>query len=288
MRKIILYIIFMTTICAEMHAQKNSTPVFLNHVYFVLDSNTYMHVFDSAFLQQIGDTVEKKVITSTESWSGKYLSGRNSYFELFQPKGFEGAVVGDLGFGFMTFKQGDIEQVKRKWKNNSKDSVKTDTSTYISKGKKHTWYYSIYLSAADSLLHLSAWVMENTPDILKETGFADEEIKKPISWQEYREKQSKTKFTKAFSSITSVELITNKYDYDYLKKSFLGFGLKENNNSFFNEYITIKYAIENISSTKLKKVEIELNNSFDEHTIVMSDHLTMHIKGKSASLIFNY
>ncbi len=113
MRKIILYIIFMTTICAEMQAQNNSTPVFLNHVYFVLDSNTYMHVFDSAFLQQIGDTAEKKVTTSTESWSGKYFSGRNSYFELFPPKGFEDAVVGDLGFGFMTFKQGYIEQVKK-------------------------------------------------------------------------------------------------------------------------------------------------------------------------------
>ncbi len=111
----------MTTICAEMHAQKNLTPVFLNHVYFVLDSNTYMHVFDSAFLQQVGDTAEKKVTTSTESWSGKYFSGRNSYFELFPPKGFEGAVVGDLGFGFMTFKQGDIEQVKKKWTNNNKD-----------------------------------------------------------------------------------------------------------------------------------------------------------------------
>ncbi len=117
--------------------------------------------------------------------------------------------------------------------------VKTDTSTYISKGEKHTWYYSIYLSAVESLLPVSAWVMENTPDILKETGFTDEEIKKPISWQEYIEKESKRKFTKAFNSITSVELITNKYEYDYLKKSFLGFGLKESNNSFFNEYITL-------------------------------------------------
>ena len=89
--------------CINAHAQKDSTQVFLNHIFIVLDSNVYKHVFDSPFLQEIGDTVEKATSTTNESWSGKYFSGRDSYFELFPPNGVQGSKVGSIGFGFMTF-----------------------------------------------------------------------------------------------------------------------------------------------------------------------------------------
>lgn len=288
MYKKVVCLLIITLVQTNLQAQKKSNLVFLNHIYFVLDSNTYAHIFDSAFLQQIGNTKAASVTTTDESWSGKYFYGRDSYFELFSPTGFEGAAIGDVGFGFMTFKQGDIWEVKKNWKDNSKDSVITDTSTYVSDGKRQEWYYSLNLSAVDSLLSVSAWVMENTPGILKAAGFSDEEIKKPISWQEYVEKKYKTNFTKAFNRITSVELITNKDEYDYLKKSFSGFGLLKKNHRFYNDFVTIKCTIENVASTKLKTVVIELNEGFPERTIIMSTHLTMHVKDKSASLIFNY
>ncbi len=164
----------------------------------------------------------------------------------------------------MTFKQGDLNKLEANWKAHSKDSLKSDTSTLLKDGIKLSWFYSLSLYSVDSLIPASAWVMENTPDMLKARGFTEEEIKKPISWGEFVEKKSKTKFTKAFNRITSVIIITNKKEFDYIKKSFLGFGLKEKSNTFFNDYISIKYSIADIPSTELKEVEIELNNFFKE------------------------
>lgn len=269
-------------------AQIDRVPVFLNHLYFVLDSNSYAHIFDSAFLQQIGNTTERKTTTMGSSWSGKYLNGRDSYFEFFAPKGFTGATEGNIGFGFMTFKQGDIFKLEANWKADSKDSVKRDTTTLLRDGTKLSWFYSLSLYSVDSLVPATAWVMENTPDLLRARGFTEEEIKKPISWGEFVEKKSKTKFTKAFNRITSVEILTNKKEFDYLNKSFLGFGLKAKSNTFFNDYISIKYSIADIPSTELKEVEIELNNSFKDQTIFLSPKFSLHVKDKSARFVFSH
>ena len=63
--------------------------------------------------------------------------------------------------------------------------------------------------------------------------------------------------------ITSVHLVTNQFEYVYLKRSLLGLGLKQDGSRFFNDNVTITYAIENISATKLKKIGIELSNAFE-------------------------
>ena len=128
--------------------------------------------------------------------------------------------------------------------------------------------------------------MENTPDELKSVGFTSEEIARPISWQEFNEKKYKRKFSKAFNRISSVYLITNKKEFEYLRKSFLGFGLKEYKNHFFNDFISINFLIADIKSTSLKKVEIELSKSFEERTILIETDVKMHIKGTRAALIF--
>src|SRR5450631_3146450 len=177
----VFYLVLSVIVSTNVKAQINRVPVFLNHLYFVLDSNTYAHIFDSAFFQQIGNTTETKTTTTAGSWTGKYLRGRDSYLEVFPPKGFAGATEGNIGFGFMNLKQGDVNKLEANWKANSKDSVKSDTSTLLKDGIKLSWFYSLSLYSVDSLIPASAWVMENTPDMLKARGFTEEEIKKPIS-----------------------------------------------------------------------------------------------------------
>ena len=61
-----------------------------------------------------------------------------------------------------------------------------------------------------------------------------------------------------------ISILLNKKEFEYLRKSFLGFGLKEDKNHFFNDFIWINYLIADIKSTSLKKVEIELSKSFEE------------------------
>jgi hypothetical protein len=50
------------------------------------------------------------------------------------------------------------------------------------------------------------------PDELKSVGFTDDEIKQPISWQQYCEKRYHKNFSKSLNKITKDEIITNKKD----------------------------------------------------------------------------
>jgi len=267
-------------------AQTTRLPVYLNHVFFVLDSNSYAHVFDSVIFQKLGFAMVNKTTTTEGSWFGKYLMGRDSYFEVFYPTGLKGSSVGNFGFGFMTTTPGDIDQLDANWKADHKDSVKRDTSTAVNNGAKLPWFYSLALYTVDSSKSGSAWVMENTPDILKSAGFTDDEMKKPILWHEFIEKKMKMRNTKFFNRIIGVEIITNKKELGYFKKSFLGFGLTEKHHVFYNENIHITYTLADIPTSELKSVEVELTDSLKEQTIVLSDSLSMYVKDKSATLLF--
>ena len=267
-------------------AQTTRLPVYLNHVFFVLDSNDYAHVFDSAIFQKIGFAMVNKTTTTEGSWFGKYLMGRDSYFEVFYPTGLKGSSVGNFGLGFMTQTPGGIDKLEAVWKAGFKDSITRDTSIIDNNGTKSPWFYSLSFYSLDSSKSGSTWVMENTPDMLKTTGFTNEEMKKPILWHEFIEKKMKMKNTKSFNRITAVEIITNKKELDYFKKSFLGFGLIEKNHMFYNENIQITYTLADIPASELKSVEIELTNPFVEQTIMLSNKISMHVKNKTAAIIF--
>jgi hypothetical protein len=269
-------------------AQATYSPVYLNHIFFVLDSNSYARVFDSVIFQKFGLVRERKTTTTEGSWYGKYLMGRDSYFEVFYPSGLTGSSVGNFGFGFMTTTSGNIDHLEAQWKAEYKDSVKRDTNTIVDNGAKLPWFYSLSLYTADSSKSGSAWVMENTTDELKSAGFTGDEMKKPILWHDYLEKRTKAKNTKSFNRIVAVEIITNKKELGYFRKSFLGFGLSENLNTFYNDNIRITYTLADIPASELKSVEIELTDSFKEQTITLSNSLSMQVKDKRATLVFKH
>jgi hypothetical protein len=287
MRKIISCFFISFLMHQSLYAQNKLPEISLNHIYVVLDSMTYNHLFDSSFIEQkIGNVKAASVTTTEDSWSGKYLFGKNSYFEFFSIKSFEGATVGDGGLGFMTLKSGDIKKIEKHWKESTADSIQTDTTSNVSNGKTEPWFYSISLSLNDSIQPFSTWIMENTPEELKSVGFSDKEIKSKITWQQYAEKRNKKLFTKCFGHIQTVSLSLTDTAYENIKKSFAGFGLKQKNNTFFNEHVKIICSIEEHPPHTIQQIEIKLTQAFEEQTIKISNHLSVQIHGDKATWVF--
>ncbi|CAN5475535.1 hypothetical protein BH10BAC2_BH10BAC2_22460 [soil metagenome] len=267
----------------SIYAQSQLPEIYLSHMYIVLDEDTYQKLFDSAFIKEkLGRTRTDSVTTADDAWFGKYLHGKNGYFEFFSPKGFKGASVGDIGFGFMTYTSGDIWKIKNRWAAMSADSIETDTTKYMSEGVSHSWYYSIAVSDTDSAPPLSLWIMENTPELLKENGFSEEEIKNKITWQDYTEKKTKKKNDRSFDRIRSVELSINKSEYEYLKKSLSGFGFREKENTFFTDDISITYTIQSNPPMRVKTIETALLENFPPRIITISNKLTLQLDGNKA------
>ena len=62
----------------------DSVEVHVSHIFFCVDSVTYKNLFEHEFLAKMfANASESSSKTLTDSWTGKYLNGRQSYIEVF-------------------------------------------------------------------------------------------------------------------------------------------------------------------------------------------------------------
>ncbi len=84
---------------AAWHAARPA-PVFLNHVYAVVDRETYDAIAHSGFLRETFAVSEERATKRADaSYSGLYFYGTRTYFELLPPEAAAGFVEGDCGIG---------------------------------------------------------------------------------------------------------------------------------------------------------------------------------------------
>jgi len=284
------YILWMCWILSPFSSlgQRENPEIYLNHIYVVLDSATYQHLFDSSVLtKEIAYSIQNSTQTNQNSYTGKYIAGKNGYLEFFTPTSHSGLSIGSIGLGFMTLKSNDIKKVKQYWENNTQDSISFQTVEAYESAKTRPWYYDLELYRIDSNAAMKAWLMENTNEDLRLAGFSEQEIEKDkISWQSYIERQNKTTLKKAFNRILSIQLSIDKSEFKYLRKTLLGFGLIQSKHAFYNDNIIVKYKISSNSSIRLKKLEMELSETFAKTVLTIGDSITVQLNGKRA--IWNF
>lgn len=75
-------------------------PVFLNHVYAVVDRETYDAIAHSSFLRETLAVSEERATKRADmSYSGLYFYGTRTYFEFLPPNAVAGFVEGNCGLG---------------------------------------------------------------------------------------------------------------------------------------------------------------------------------------------
>lgn len=88
--------------------------LFYNHAYGVLDRETADAVEHSAYLREFAD-FEVRTTTGSggQTWTGRYLMGRETYVELFGVGDLPGqdGVLGAAGMGVSTERDGDLDTV---------------------------------------------------------------------------------------------------------------------------------------------------------------------------------
>lgn len=85
--------------------------VYLNHVYLVLDGETYEAIAGSDFVRRELAGFEQRTTTAGGmSWTGTYLYGEETYVELFGPGGVAGVGRGGVIFG--VDRPGELERVR--------------------------------------------------------------------------------------------------------------------------------------------------------------------------------
>ncbi len=272
----------------------DSVKVDINHIFFCVDSITYDNLFKHEFIAKVfANTREASSKTLTDSWTGKYLFGRDSYIEVFASNSYKetnpqlGDKFGDVGIVFKTKKLGDIHKINLLIKTNKRDTH-LKLNEYESDGKIIPFNYNLYLSNADLQETFRPYVEEKTMDFLKLSGFSESEIKSGITQEQFAEKFRGKKFEKLYDNIEKIELILTDEEFEYLAATLKYFGFSQMGHRFTSNRLEIICSIQQNRKYKLKGIHFTLLNKTEDIKIEVSKNLTFRASGVKASFQFNY
>ena len=84
--------------------------IFLNHLYFVADTETYAAIAANDFLRgAFAVTEERSTVRADRSYTGLYFYGESTYFEFLQPDSASGFDPGESGVAFGVEREGGTD-----------------------------------------------------------------------------------------------------------------------------------------------------------------------------------
>ena len=272
---------------------KDSIKVVISHVFFCIDSVAYQNLFLHEFIAKaFANTREISSKTLTDSYTGKYLMGRQSYIEVFKHdynkgKPELGDKFGDVGLVFRTKKPGDINKIDQKIRADKKNT-NFKMREYEDSGRIIPFNQNLYLS--DTVLQetFRPYVEELTIEFLKLCGFDESEIKSGITEEQFREKIRGKKYDRLYDNIEKIELLLTKDEFAYLAETLKYLGFTQNGYHFTNNLLEIKCSVQQNRSYKLKAIHFRLLNRTADINIEISKNLTFKASGINASFHFNY
>ena len=144
-------------------------PVYLNHVYRVLDAESFKAADASEYLRTEFAPFERRTTKSgDDTWTGLYYYGESTYFEFLQADPKRDRPVGQSGIALGIETEGGSAAV-RKALDAPKLGIgeaKTVERTRETAGKMVPWFKMTGFDPIDSVLVY--WVMEYSPSFLKE------------------------------------------------------------------------------------------------------------------------
>ncbi len=273
---------------------KDSVKVVVSHIFFCIDSISYQNLFHDEFVAKIfANTREQSSKTLTDSYTGKYLRGRQSYIEVFKPAHKEGKrglgdKSGDVGLVFRTKKPGDINKIDQLIRNDKKNTH-LKMIEYEDSGTVIPFNQNLYLSHAGLQETFRPYIEEFTIEFLKLCGFNENEIRSGITEEQLREKWRGKKYEKLYDNIEKIELMLTKDEFEYLAETLKYLDFSQNGYRFTNDDLEVSCSVQQNRRYKLKAIRFKLlNNVGGIKKIEISENLIFRASGMKAAFEFNY
>lgn len=144
-------------------------PVYFNHLFILLDEQTYDDINQSEFVRDHFASFELRTTHTADggSWSGAYVYGEQTCIEFFSIEKDSGVRPGTSGIGLGVDKAGDIEAVFTRLSERIEGKVQKGLITRKIEGKEIPWFYSVGIDYQDSISNFAPWIMEYHQDYLK-------------------------------------------------------------------------------------------------------------------------
>jgi hypothetical protein len=226
-------------------------PIELNHIYFVVDRETYDAIRKSEFVQSLVSTYEQKNSADNQAgWEGFYLRGKNTYVEIFYPQE-RYPYTGISGIGMGVDEPGGIDRIAYELKDSWQGLQK---GQFARNGKP--WFD--YLAVKDSYFagKNSFWIMEYASSYFSENS-------QDVSRAHYNERKYDP--TKPLVNIVEFSIALPKEGLETLSSYFRNCGLQAEEQSYMtSEKITIHLTEENESRKGIYEIHFSLDRDFEE------------------------
>lgn len=140
--------------------------LFYNHAYGVLDRETADAIEHSTYLRDFANfQVRTTTGTGGQTWTGRYLMGRETYLELFGAGDLPGqdGAVGAGGMGVSVERSGDLATVIRRLRNQGNaDPIEFRQTRDFGDGIPVPWFDAVLTT--DQYDAFGAWGMEYLPE----------------------------------------------------------------------------------------------------------------------------
>ncbi|MFC9505538.1 DUF5829 family protein [Streptomyces sp. NPDC057002] len=140
--------------------------LFYNHAYGVLDRETADAIEHSAYLREFADfQVRTTTGSGGQTWTGRYLMGRETYLELFGVGDLPGkdGTLGSAGMGVSTELKGDLVTVLARLREQGiSDPVEFRQTRDFGDGVPVPWFDAVFTTDQYDLF--GTWGMEYRPE----------------------------------------------------------------------------------------------------------------------------
>ena len=188
--------------------------LFFNHMYAVLDRATADAIADSAYLRQFANFQLRTTTGSDgQTWSGRYLLGRETYLELFGVGDLPGqdAQLGSGGLGLSTEKAGDLATVRQRLVDLGTKPIDFEQTRDFGDGVPVPWFDGLLTTTTYD--RFSPWAMEYRPEYFADPRSGTEPASYPgdVSRERYLNDDYRTHL---MHDVTSVRFAMSKRDLD--------------------------------------------------------------------------
>lgn len=161
-------------------------PVYLSHLYVVLDPASYDAILASPVIHSLAETRQDHVDASNGSWSGIYITAKHTYIELFssrQPPPESGE--GRTGVGLQVETTGGVQAVANRLRTSFGDRAKLNEEKFKQGDGRMVRAFSVVeVDAGRTPPALELWVMESDPAYLR-AKHPDARIDDPLTRLRY-------------------------------------------------------------------------------------------------------
>jgi hypothetical protein len=138
--------------------------VALNHLYIVVDTETYEAIHADSFLKEKFAAYEERTTTRTDrTYTGMYFYGTNTYFEFFDAGNPGNGPRGMSGIAFGVDHRGDLASLEKKL--SRQFTVETGPITRLTEAGQVPWFTIL---SVDAPMRLATWLMEYDSEFLRQ------------------------------------------------------------------------------------------------------------------------